>query len=111
MTLEREPQQLAYRQDATIRGLWIAVDELGNGVEGVEEKVWMQLHPESLKLSLREAEFAFLVFTKVVECLTDGDDAPVDHDVGRTQAHEQRRNRHGRLVLTRPREQEIVDDL
>src|ERR1700752_2220354 len=46
--VERETQQFAERDDAAVRGLRITVDQFGNSVQGVEEKMWMQLHPESL---------------------------------------------------------------
>src|SRR5690242_14117679 len=91
--------------------LRIAIDEFGNRIECVEEKVWMQLHPESLELGLGEPEFSFLVFPKVVDGLTNSDDAPVNEDVRRAQSNEQRCERHWRLVRTRPGEQQDSNDL
>lgn len=50
------------------------MNEFGDRVERVEKKVWVQLRSEGLQLCLRQPELSFLVFTKVVDRMADGDD-------------------------------------
>jgi hypothetical protein len=52
--IEREPQQSPQARDHLVGGVWIAVDQLCHGIQGIEQKVGLELHPQQLQVSLGE---------------------------------------------------------
>src|SRR6185503_14084104 len=87
--LERVTQQIAESDEHIDCCLVLVVtNETGDAVQGVEEKVRMQLHAQRIELRLRELCFktrrqnlAFAVLAIVVERITDADHTAVDQQV------------------------------
>ena len=65
------------------------MDHLGDGVQGIEEEVRLELHAEQLQPRLGEARLEVLALAAapvVLDPVGGGDDRAVDHEVERQRA-------------------------
>jgi hypothetical protein len=53
--IEREAQEAAQAGDHLVCGLRLRVNQFGNRIQGVEQKVRLQLHLQYLQMGLRES--------------------------------------------------------
>ena len=79
--VERQAQEVAEPRDHLVGRVRVGVDERGDGVQGVEEEVRVELHLQSLQLRLRGAQLALAVALVVVGGVADDDDDPVDQQL------------------------------
>src|SRR5262249_2751284 len=86
--VQRGPQKVAELGQHAVGQLDVLVDELGDGVEGVEQEVRVQLHLEDLqlglgqlRLQLRGEQLALAPAAVVVEDVPHRHDGPVKDDV------------------------------
>jgi hypothetical protein len=93
---EGQAEEVAEIADHFVGRVWVPVDERGDGIEGVEEEVGLELGPECGKAALGEAgcefeatAFAFAGPSRVQDGSGGADDDPVDWDV-EARAHQER---------------------
>src|SRR5215471_15063071 len=86
--LERQPEQVAQSCDHTVGCLRVLVNQGRDGVQGVEEKMRMELHPERLQLSFRQlrgelggAQLSFSIPRIIKIALSSGNDDPVSRQI------------------------------
>src|SRR5262249_1879773 len=86
--LERQPEQVAQPCYHTVGGLRVLVNQRGDGVQGVEEKMRMELHRQRLELSLRKlrgelrgAQLSFSIPRIIKIALSGGNDDPVSRQI------------------------------
>jgi hypothetical protein len=79
--VQREPEESAQPGDHLIGNVGIGVDQLRHGIQGVEEKVRLKLHPEHLEmglcqpcLELRGMELTGVIQAEVVRRASEGHD-------------------------------------
>src|SRR5262249_51527146 len=85
--LQSQSQQVAQPRDHPLGGFHVAAHQRRDGVQRVEEEMWMQLHFQRLQLSLRQLglqlrrlQFVRAVFPIVIESVNRAQDRVVGEE-------------------------------